>query len=54
MGKLPIYLTLEMGLKGNKNICKVTVYSNFVVFLWEKKLLSIVQSAVLFSVEGGR
>lgn len=37
MGKLPIYLTLELGLKGNKNICKVTVYSNFVVFLWGKK-----------------
>lgn len=52
-GRLLIYLMLELGLKEN-NICKVTVYSNFVVFLREKKLLSIVPSAILLSVEGGR
>ena len=52
-GRLPMCLPLELGLKGNKNICKGGVHSNFVVFL-PIKPLSIVPSAMLLSVEGGR
>lgn len=34
--KVSRYLTLELGLEGNKDICKVAVYSNFIVFLQNK------------------